>query len=91
MNKQNLIKYLLAWLWLGLVSASCTHAATGAAPAPEGHTPPANHDDDVTDAEIISPEPADVADKANTSGAEIVAEPAEGSGPNTAAKPQKQG
>ena len=66
-------------------------AATGAAPTPEGHTPPANHDDDVTDAEIISPEPADVADTANTSGAEIVAEPAEGSGPDTATKPQKQG
>lgn len=32
MNKQNLIKYLLAWLWLGLVSASWTHAATGAPP-----------------------------------------------------------
>ena len=79
-------------------------AATGAAPAPEGHTPPANHDDDVTDAEIISPEPADVADKANTAedaelvdkaektaNAETVTQPVDAPGSDKAEKPQTQG
>ena len=74
-------------------------AATGAAPTPEGHTPPANHDDDVTDAEIISPEAASTADGADsaedasqatvdTTGANGAG--ANGTGVDPAHKPQNQ-
>ena len=79
-------------------------AATGTEPAPNGHTPPANNDEDVTDAEIINPEAASVTDRANTAedaevvgkadkmaSAEAVAEPAEASGADKAKKSQNHG
>ena len=69
-------------------------AATGAASAPEGHTPPANHDDDVTDAEIISPESTGTADGANSAEdaaqATVNATGANATGVDPAHKPQNQ-
>ena len=74
-------------------------AETGSAAATGAHATPVNHDDDVTDAEIISPEAAGTADKADSaedvSQATVDATGANGAGANgtgvdPAHKPQNQ-
>ncbi len=63
-------------------------AETGSAAATGAHAAPVNHDDDVTDAEIISPEAAGTADKADSaedaSQATVDATGANGAGANGA-------